>query len=96
MLPLKNPPAAMDTIRAAGLAARVLGIPIYSDVHAATQTNGGLLTSVAPPPNSRPLDRQSLLAGGEQRLTARDVSYWRPHGRASCLNWNPTALPDGA
>ena len=56
----------MDTIRAAGLAARVLGISIYSDVHAATETNGGLLTSVAPPPNSRPLDRQSLLAGGEQ------------------------------
>ena len=52
----------MDTIRAAGLAACVLGISFYSDVHAATETNGGLLTSVAPPPNSRPLDRQSLQA----------------------------------
>ena len=50
----------MDTIRAAGLAACALGISFYSDVHAATETNGGLLTSVAPPPNSRPLDRQSL------------------------------------
>ena len=55
----------MDTIRAAGLAVCALGISFYSDVHAVTETDGGLLTSVAPPPNSRPLDRQSLLAGGE-------------------------------
>ena len=58
----------MDTIRAAGLAACALGISFYSDAHAATETDGGLLTSVAPPPNSRPLDRQSLPTGGEQAI----------------------------
>ena len=33
----------MDTIRAAGLAACALGISFYSDAHAATETDGGLL-----------------------------------------------------
>ena len=33
--------AAMDTIRAAGLAACALGISFYSDAHAATETDGG-------------------------------------------------------
>ena len=58
--------AAMDTIRAAGLAACALGISFWNDAHAAIETDGGLLTSVAPPPNSRPLNRQSLSTGGEQ------------------------------
>jgi hypothetical protein len=60
----------MDTIRAAGLAACALGISFYSDVHAATETDGGLLSRVAPPPNSRPFG-QAVLADrwGSKRFT---------------------------
>jgi hypothetical protein len=80
--------AAMDTIRAAGLAACALGIFFYSDVHAATETNGGLLTSVAPP-NSRPLDRQSLLAGGEQ------ATYMTSATPAGVISFYRQILPAG-
>jgi hypothetical protein len=57
----------MNTVHAAALAACALGISFCISAHAATETDGGgLLTSVAPPPNSRSLNRQSLPAGGEQ------------------------------
>ena len=58
----------MDIIRAAGLAACAIGIFFCNDAHAVAETDGGLLTSVAPPPNSRPLDRQSLPPAGSKRL----------------------------
>jgi hypothetical protein len=78
----------MDTIRAA-LAACALGISFYSDVHAATETDGGLLTSVAPPPNSRPLDRQSLPTGGEQAI------YMTSATPAGVISFYKQSLPAG-
>ena len=59
----------MNTVHAAALAACALGISFCINAQAATDTDGGLLTSVAPPPNSRPLDRQSLAPAGSERLT---------------------------
>jgi hypothetical protein len=56
----------MNTVHAAALAACALGISFCISARAATDTDGDLLTSVAPPPNSRPLDRRSLPAGGER------------------------------
>jgi hypothetical protein len=56
----------MNTVHAAAFVACALGISFCINAQAATDTDGGLLTSVAPPPNSRPLDRQSLPAGGER------------------------------
>ena len=56
----------MNSVHAAALASCALGISFCISAQAATDTDGDLLTSVAPPPNSRPLDRQSLPAGGER------------------------------
>ena len=79
----------MDTIRAAGLAVCALGISFYSDVHAVTETDGGLLTSVAPPPNSRPLDRQSLPTGEEQ------ATYMTTATPAGVISFYRQILPAG-
>ena len=56
----------MNTVHAAALAGCALGISFCISAQGATETDDSLLTSVAPPPNSRPLDRQSLPAGGER------------------------------
>jgi hypothetical protein len=77
----------MDTIRAAGLAACAIGISFCNDAHAATE--GGLLTSVAPPPNSRPLDRQSLPTGGEQ------ATYMTTATPAGVISFYMQILPAG-
>jgi hypothetical protein len=79
----------MDTIPAAVLAACALGISFCNDAHAATETDGGLLTSVAPPPNSRPLDRQSLPTGGEQ------ASYITSATPAGVISFYKQILPAG-
>ena len=79
----------MDTIRAAGLAACALGISFWNDAHAAIETDGGLLTSVAPPPNSRPLDRQSLPTGGEQ------ATYLTTATPAGVISFYRQILPAG-
>ena len=77
----------MDTIRAAGLAACAIGISFCNDAH--TATDGGLLTSVAPPPNSRPLDRQSLPTGGEQ------ATYMTTATPAGVISFYMQILPAG-
>jgi hypothetical protein len=79
----------MDTIRAAGLAVCALAISFCNNAHAATATDGGLLTSVAPPPNSRPLDRQSLPAGGEQ------ATYMTTATPAGVISFYRQILPAG-
>jgi hypothetical protein len=79
----------MDTIRAAGLAACALGISFCNDAHAVIETDGGLLTSVAPPPNSRPLDRQSLPTGGEQ------ATYMTTATAAGVISFYRQILPAG-
>jgi hypothetical protein len=76
-------------IRAAGLAACALGISFYNDAHAAIETNAGLLTSVAPPPNSRPLDRQFLPTGGEQ------ATYLTTATPAGVISFYRQILPAG-
>ena len=79
----------MDTIRAAGLAACALGISFWNDAHAAIETDGDLLTSVAPPPNSRPLNRQSLSTGGEQ------ATYLTTATPAGVISFYRQILPAG-
>ena len=79
----------MDTIRAAGLAACALGISFCNDAHAVTETDGGLLTSVPPPPNCRPLDRQSLPTGGEQ------ATYMTTATPAGVISFYRQILPAG-
>ena len=54
-----------------------------------TATDGGLLTSVAPPPNSRPLDRQSLPTGGEQ------ATYMTTATPAGVISFYMQILPAG-
>ena len=53
------------TVLAAGLATCALAIAFCTNAQATTET-GGALTSVAPPPHSRPLGRRAVSAGGQQ------------------------------
>ena len=55
----------MRTVLAAGLATCALAIAFCTNAQATTET-GGALTSVAPPPHSRPLGRRAVSAGGQQ------------------------------
>jgi hypothetical protein len=55
----------VHTVLAAGLATCALAISFCTNAQATTET-GGALTSVAPPPNSKPLARHALSAGGRQ------------------------------
>jgi hypothetical protein len=80
----------MNAVHAATLAACALGISFCSYAHAATETDGGgLLTSVAPPPNSRPLNRQPLPAGGEQ------ATYITSATPAGVISFYKQILPAG-
>jgi hypothetical protein len=79
----------MNTVHAATLAACALGIFFCSDAHAATEADDSLLTSVAPPPNSRPLDRHSLPAGGEE------ATYMTSATPAGVISFYKQILPAG-
>jgi hypothetical protein len=77
----------MNTVHAAALAACALGISFCISAQAATYTDGDPLTSVAPPPNSRPLDRQSLPAGGER------ATYMTSANPAGVISFYKQILP---
>ena len=55
----------MDTIRAAALAVCGLATSFCTNAQATTVT-GDALSSVAPPPHSKPLGRRAVSAGGQQ------------------------------
>ena len=79
----------MNSVHAAALASCALGISFCISAQAASETDGGLLTSVAPPPNSRPLDRQSLPAGGEE------ATYMTSATPAGVISFYKQILPAG-
>ena len=79
----------MNSVHAAALASCALGISFCISAQAATDTDGDLLTSVAPPPNSRPLDRQSLPAGGER------ATYMTSANPAGIISFYKQILPAG-
>jgi hypothetical protein len=66
-----------------------LEFPSAPGAQAATDRDGDPLTSVAPPPNSRPLNRQSLPAGGEQ------ATYMTSATPAGVISFYKQILPAG-
>jgi hypothetical protein len=78
----------VHTVLAAGLATCALAMSFCTNAQATTET-GGALTSVAPPPNSKPLARHALSAGGEQ------ATYLTTATPAGVISFYRQILPAG-
>jgi hypothetical protein len=78
----------VHTVLAAGLATCALAISFCTNAQATTET-GGALTSVAPPPNSKPLARHALSAGGQQ------ATYLTTATPAGVISFYRQILPAG-